>query len=259
METIKSKNADTSTLFGLGGFALGILFGLIFVVISIALLTPQQQSRLPKYIGDYIASQAFPNGHGAAEYYILRYGNPNHGRAFVRAGDIPNYDALLAANDIPPLAYGRMYDQSPIRIVVVPACIGLFLALILGVLGLRLDRKAKNQDIVSFRGRKLVTREEARKLISKKGGPMGIALILRNPRTPAEKAMGREGWCLRIPKKKERHGILLIGKPGSGKTQALLQLVDQLEERNAPLEARRQMEDDARKRKEERQRKAVTA
>jgi hypothetical protein len=83
--------------------------------------------------------------------------------------------------------------------------------------GFRQGRKVRGPDQVS--------RSEFNRMT--KGD--GLAFTLENARTPMEFFQGAKGKQIRIEKRHEPQHFQAIGDPGTGKTQAILQILDQAE------------------------------
>jgi Type IV secretion-system coupling protein DNA-binding domain len=104
---------------------------------------------------------------------------------------------------------------------------GLFLLWFL-ILGVRADRRnaARVRRGVQIRGPVLETRAEFNRAV--KGGGMG--LYVKNRRSPGELLKGQQGFYIRIQKRHEAQGRLVVGDTGTGKTSVLVQTLDQAQE-----------------------------
>ncbi len=80
-------------------------------------------------------------------------------------------------------------------------------------------------------GPELQSRADFNAGIRKEGEAPGVGLMLRNPRTVGEVRRGEEGRVLRIPFRHEPHHFSIAGAPGAGKTQIIIQLIDQVQDR----------------------------
>ena len=92
----------------------------------------------------------------------------------------------------------------------------------------QLRRGVLRQGPVLFR-----TRAQMRKVIEADGEQPGIGFRLMNARTAQELSMGDEGGVLRIPLKHEAHHMMVSASTGAGKTQLIMQVVDQINDRRA--------------------------
>ena len=61
---------------------------------------------------------------------------------------------------------------------------------------------------------------------------LASGLMLRNPRTVGEVRRSDEGRVLRIPFRHEAHHFSIAGAPGAGKTQLIIQFIDQVQDRS---------------------------
>lgn len=80
-------------------------------------------------------------------------------------------------------------------------------------------------------GPELVTRAQFNAALAKEAEVPGVGFLLKNRRTPKEMRKGQEGYVLRIPRRHEAHHFSISGAPGSGKTQTIMQIMDQVNDR----------------------------
>ena len=109
---------------------------------------------------------------------------------------------------------------------------GACCAVLFFILGYRKDRRFLRElrDGRKIDGPELQSRAEFNAGIQKQGEVPGVGLMLRNPEL-GEVRHGEEGRVLRIPFRHEPHHFSIAGAPGAGKTQLIIQLIDQVQDR----------------------------
>ena len=114
-----------------------------------------------------------------------------------------------------------------------PLAAGAGCALSLFILGSRKDRRFLRELRAGRKidGPELQTRAEFNGGIRKEGEAPGVGLMLRNARNCCEIVLGDEGRVLRIPYRHEPHHFSIAGAPGAGKTQLIIQFIDQVQDR----------------------------
>jgi len=126
-------------------------------------------------------------------------------------------------------------DQGVWMFCIWPLALGGLTTIVLIFLGAQKDAKfmleLRSGRVVS--GPKLVSRAEFNADQRAQKEIPGVGLVLKNSRTPGELLKGKEGSVLRIPKRHESHHFSIAGAPGAGKTQTIMQLMDQVNDRRA--------------------------
>ncbi len=114
-----------------------------------------------------------------------------------------------------------------------PLILGGCCAILFFILGKRKDQKFLRELRAGRKidGPELQSRAEFNAGIRKEGEAPGVGLMLRNARSWSEVRRGDEGRVLRIPFRHEPHHFSIAGAPGAGKTQLIIQFIDQVQDR----------------------------
>jgi hypothetical protein len=192
------------------------------------------------YLSTYVKSALFPSIHtGKNPPRPKRYAVVFAGTQMATDQTLPTRSKLISVRYIyaPEAAFKVWLKQSIYQWRSVPELITLplsesaamlFLFLSVGLVydGKRLAAFRRGRKL---RGPDLVSRWQ----FNQRTQGDGLAFTIQNSRNPIELACGQRGRTIRVQKRHEAQHFQAIGDPGTGKTQAIMQILDQVEANGA--------------------------
>ena len=223
--------SDPRTYWTIGLSIFAVLLSLLYMGVPVLMMSPAQRVNFPRFTFSWLVSHV--PGHikqlnkHHLTYWLYRYGNPFHGTT-----DPRNIDRVLIENRIAPRAYVPLYDSDPWVFFVWPFFAGVLTVAAFAGVGAYLDNTSVTQ--MRYPGRKIRgpdvdTRAQFNRKQLAKRQPLGIGILTANPPSVGERIVGKRSKMLWIPKKDEAHGMSFVGAPGTGKTQLIFAIVDQLD------------------------------